>query len=108
MKIATIISLPICLLLSACACRDVAADKMSLYLAEGYYNLGRYDESLTQARKVCRDSALFGEAKTLIAKVNHARKLYIDGGYQYIQVGSAEPESRKTPLGSATDTLPKQ
>ena len=77
-------------LLTACAHRDEAADRKSLYLADSYYNLGKYDESLSCAGMVRSNSPYFRDAQKLIKRTNKARKAYIAGGYDHTYVGIAD------------------
>lgn len=58
---------------SSCSTGNKEQDLKTLHMAEGYYHLGRYEESIVTANSIKSGSPFYGESRELIDKVRQAK-----------------------------------
>lgn len=66
--------------LSSCAFKTYKDDKAILYRMEGYYNLGQFDQSIAEAKKIQPDSRHYKKAQEWITLAEVTKKAKATGG----------------------------
>jgi hypothetical protein len=83
---------------------DERKNQERVRLAEGYYNLGKYDRSIAQSEKVPQNSRYFPTATSWNKKAHKADEEARRLGYYQTYVGASDDSAWRSPPGWKLET----